>query len=196
MIYALKGKISEKKNTSIVVDVNGIFYDINVTINTIEKVDLEEVVLIKTVFIVREDSHALYGFLDEGEKELFQLLIQIKNIGPKTAIGILSSVKYCDLINYISEGNIALLSKLPGIGKKTAERLNIELKDKIDKFVIESNNDSVSQSNSNDEAVSALITLGFNRSIAQKAVSKALSEIGNSSNVEEIIKMSLKIVMK
>lgn len=197
MIHALKGKIFSKKSTELVLNVNNVFYLLNVSINTIEKLPNEgEEAFLFTIFIVREDSQSLYGFVDEKEKSLFKLLIEIKNIGPKTALGILSSVKADDLYNYISNGNTAMLAKLPGIGKKTAERLHIELKDKIDKFADVAEIIPSETSNLNEEAVSALVTLGFNRSVAQKAVSRSIQELGNDADVEKAIKMALKIVMK
>lgn len=196
MIYAIKGKIAEKKNTEIIIETAGIYYQIFVSLSTIEKLpEIGNEIFLYTIFIVREDSQTLYGFNDSKEKDLFKLLIDIQNIGPKTALGILSATKPDDLYRYISEGNLGMLSKLPGIGKKTAERLHVELKDKIDKFVVGNSDGSIESSNLNNEALAALITLGFNRSIAMKAVNNAMQESKNA-NVEDIIKIALKNVMK
>lgn len=197
MIYGIKGKIALKKNTEVVIDTGGVFYLVFVSINTLEKLPEQgQEVYLLTVFITREDSQALYGFYDEKEKELFKLLIEIKNIGPKTALGILSSVKADDLYSYISQGNTGMLAKLPGIGKKTAERLHLELKDKIDKFAFDVKMGDLNGTNLNEEAISALVTLGFNRNIAQKAVANAVKDPSTTNDVEKIIKLALKYVMK
>ena len=197
MIYGIKGKIALKKNTEVVIDTGGVLYLVFVSINTLEKLPEQgKEVYLLTVFITREDSQALYGFYDEKEKELFKLLIEIKNIGPKTALGILSSVKTDDLYSYISQGNTGMLAKLPGIGKKTAERLHLELKDKIDKFAFDVEMGDYNGTNLNEEAISALVTLGFNRNIAQKAVANAVKDPSTTNDVEKIIKLALKYVMK
>lgn len=196
MIYGLKGKLAIKKNTEIIIDVNGIYYQVFISLTTMEKLPkLGEEIFINIIQIIREDSHSLYGFYDQNEKEVFKLLLDIKNIGPKTALGILSAIKPEDLIRYVSEANTGMLAKLPGIGKKTAERLHIELKDKIDKFIIDNPSISGELANTNNEAVSALVTLGFNRNIALKAVNTALKD-PQATNVENIIKIALKNVMK
>lgn len=196
MIYGLKGKIAIKKNTELIIDVNGIYYQVFISLNTMEKLpDTGKEVFINTIQIIREDSNSLYGFHDNNEKEVFKLLLEIKNIGPKTALGILSAIKPEDLIKYVSEANTGMLAKLPGIGKKTAERLHIELKDKIGNFAIEMSDSQAESFNTNNEAVAALVTLGFNRNLALKAVAQAMKD-SESSDIEQIIKIALKNVMK
>lgn len=196
MIYGLKGKIAIKKNTEVILDVNGVYYQVFISLNTMEKLpEIGKEAFINIMQIIREDSNSLYGFVDNNEKEVFKLLLEIKNIGPKTALGILSAIKSEDLIRYVSEANTGMLAKLPGIGKKTAERLHIELKDKIANFAIEMSESQSETFNTNNEAVAALVTLGFNRNLALKAVATAMKE-SEGSDIETIIKISLKNVMK
>ena len=173
-------------------------------LQTFEKLpNVNEEVFLNTYLIVREDSHQLYGFLNTQELELFKLLISISGVGPKVALGILSSVTPSILRDSIIRNDLLKLQKLPGIGKKTAERLVLELKDKIQKVDIQSNDDSSSKSAIGDltlfdEATSALIALGYNKTLAEKAVKQSENDfkLQTSKTVEVLIRLALKNAMK
>ncbi|MDC1068881.1 Holliday junction branch migration protein RuvA, partial [Candidatus Kapabacteria bacterium] len=172
MIAYLRGNILEKSATKIVLDCNGVGYEITIPTRLSEK--LPEVGLefsLPVFLVVREDTLQFFGFENNKEKQFFILLISISGIGPKTAIGILSAADTSKLRQYVVDSDIVALSKLPGIGKKTAERLVLELREKA--FKIES--DSTNQlSNFEDEALSALLTLGYNRNSSLKLIDKAV----------------------
>ena len=179
-MYAfVQGKLYSKNSGEVVVNCSGVGYLINTSLQTFEKLpNVNEEVFLHTYLIVREDSHQLYGFLNTQELELFKLLISISGVGPKVALGILSSVTPSILRDSIIRNDLLKLQKLPGIGKKTAERLVLELKDKIQKVDIQSNDDSSSKSAIDDltlfdEATSALIALGYNKTLAEKAVKQS-----------------------
>jgi Holliday junction DNA helicase RuvA len=188
MIAHLNGKLFSSKPTQIILDVNGVGYKVGISINTFEKiVDKSEV----SLFIhthVKEDSISLYGFFTESEKEMFELLISISGIGPKIALGLLSGISVDSLKEAIEEGNVTRITAVPGIGRKTAERLVLELRSKVeDIFVSEFSKD---QPSNKSEAISALTTLGYNVKIAEKVVRELLSENLNSA-LEDLIKNAL-----
>ncbi len=199
MIVQLSGEIVSKSATEIVMDCNGVGYGIMVSVNTSEKMpEPANKAKLLTILIPREDSMQLFGFYENSERDAFRMLISISGVGPKIALGILSSLKVEELREYILTGNLHALTKLPGIGKKTAERLHLELKDKINKISagdfepIETSINLVRQ-----EALSALITLGYSRPIAEKAIRKVMSDSkGEQLSAEDFIKLSLKFAMK
>lgn len=199
MIAQLNGKIAYKSATDIIIDCNGVGYGVMVSVNTSEKIaDVGKDAKILTMLIPREDAIQLFGFYEEQERDAFKMLISISGVGPKIALGILSSLSVEELREYILTGNLHALTKLPGIGKKTAERLHLELKDRINKI---STGDTASFDSSinfvRQEAMAALITLGYSRSVAEKSIRKVISESsGKSVNAEELIKDSLKYAMK
>ena len=198
MIALIKGKLVQKSSTEIIVDCSGVGYQINVSLNTSAKLpEIDETVKLFTILIPREDSLNLYGFYDINEKDAFKILISISGVGPKVALGILSSVSVDELQHYIILGNTNALQKLPGMGKKTAERLMLELKDKINKISVESTgNFSIEQSTLKQEVLSALLTLGYSRPVAEKAINSALSEQGQVKlTSEQLIKLSLKYAL-
>lgn len=198
MITCLKGKLIQKSPTSIVIDVGGIGYYLHISMNTFEHLPLlDKEVFIYTEMIVREDSITLYGFHSESERQLFRLLISVSGIGPKSGIGILSGVSLNDFKSAILTANTTLLQKLPGIGKKTAERLIVELKDKFAKISIHEGGSSEPKNDSVEEATLALESLGYNKSMATKAVNSALKQInGDSYSSEDLIKLALKFTLK
>ncbi|MEJ5245551.1 MAG: Holliday junction branch migration protein RuvA [Bacteroidota bacterium] len=198
MISLIAGKILEKKPTSVIIDCNGIGYLLLVSVITSSKLpEIGDSVRLLTVLIPREDQILLFGFIDESERELFKSLISISGIGPKTAIGILSAASPAELANYIQTENIRALQKLPGIGKKSAERLLIELKDKISKLSITGEDLLGENALLKSEAVAALCALGYNRSVAEKAVKKVYDEnAGKINNIETLIKLSLQFAME
>ncbi len=188
MIGYLKGKIISSKPTQIILDINGVGYKVGISINTFEKiVDKEDV----SLFIhthVKEDSISLYGFFTESEKEMFELLISISGIGPKIALGLLSGISVESLKEAIEEGNIARITAVPGIGRKTAERLVLELRSKIEG--ISAGEFTTVQPSIKSEAISALTTLGYNVKVAEKVVRELLIENSNYA-LEDLIKKAL-----
>lgn len=199
MITCLKGKIIQKSPTSTVLDVGGIGYLLHISMNTFENLPpIDKDTFIYTEMIVREDSITLYGFHSEGERQLFRLLISVSGIGPKSGIGILSGVSLNDFKSAILTANTTLLQKLPGIGKKTAERLILELKDKFSKLNhVEGNESRSIQNDTVEEAVLALESLGYNKNMATKTVNSALKQL-NSENFtsQDLIKLALKFTLK
>jgi len=198
MIAQLKGKIVSKSATETVIDCNGVGYQVITSLNTSQQLpDVGNEIMIFTLLIPREDSITLYGFWNKAEREAFKVLISISGIGPKSALGILSSVSVNELQHIILQGNLHALQKLPGVGKKTAERLLLELKDKIDKLgEYDASAAGYEQNLIKQEALSALTTLGYSRIVADKAIRKAFDEIGSKElTAELLIKLSLKYAM-
>jgi len=195
MIGYLTGKIISKKPTELLLDVNGVGYLINITIPTFEKLGEEhENVSLYTYLNVKEDSLSLYGFNTISEKEMFQLLIGISGIGPKLAQSILSGIQIDDLREALVMGNLGRITAIPGIGKKTGERLLVELKDKVDKISSEPGEPESSFSIRND-AVMALTNLGYSRKIADDTIRNILSANPECS-IEELIKNALTLLNK
>ncbi len=198
MISYLKGILSEISHTEVVIECNGVGYLVFVSLKTIEQLpETNNEVKLFTHFIPREDSHNLYGFYNETERTMFRLLIGISGIGPKIALGILSSVSIDGLIRFIAVADVASLTKLPGIGKKTAERVVVELKDKVSGFEIEDLKEVTNpQNNLSNEAISALIALGYNKTVSEKCVNKVLKDTeGLELSAEIIIRNALKYAM-
>lgn len=196
MIHFIKGILAIKKPPEIVIDVNGIGYGLSVSMNTIY--DLPEVgepVSVLTVLIVREDSQTLYGFSSERERSLFQTLIKVNGVGPKSAITILSSIDPDSFVHCILANDTASLTRLPGIGKKTAERLVIDMRDRLDDWQgdIKLDNSDLSAVQSaggeKQDAISALVSLGYKPQEAKKAIDKIEDEGLNS---EQLIRQGLK----
>jgi len=187
MIGYLTGKIISSKPTQILLDVNGVGYLVNISINTFEKISEKETVSLFIHTNVKEDSISLFGFFTQSEKEIFELLISISGIGPKVSLGILSGIAVDDLKDAIVNGNISRLIAIPGIGRKTAERVVLELRNKVDAIKADG---SIKITSAKDEAISALTTLGYQRQIADKVVRDLLSENQNFS-LEELIRKAL-----
>ena len=186
MLEFVRGKLARSTPSKAIVDVGGLGYGVTISLKTFQKMpQIGTEVFLHVATIIREDSHTLYGFLTEEEKTFFDQLISINGIGPKTAIGILGHVEIPDFQLAISQANTALLSKIPGIGKKTAERLVIELKDKVHLSAPSAPNGLFG------DAVSALINLGYNPLDAQKAVKKVFSL---HSNLTELITGALRSI--
>jgi Holliday junction DNA helicase RuvA len=192
MIAFLKGHFIKKTPSFIHVDVHGVGYEIQISLNTYSKIqDLEEG-LLQTHLIVREDAHILYGFFDKIEKDLFIELISVSGIGPNTARVMLSYMKPDEISRAIVQGNSRVLEGIKGIGKKTAERVIVELRDKLAKQPVENElNISLQASNSlQADALNALIALGINRNAADQAINKILKD-DPSAGVEALIKKAL-----
>jgi len=199
MIAILNGKLIYKSPTEIIVNCGGVGYSVMVPVSTSESLPAAgEIIKIYTILIPKEDALQLFGFATGAEKETFKLLISISGIGPKMAIGILSSVSVAELQNYVLNGNLIALQKLPNIGKKTAERLVLELRDKIIKIGISTEGIPIASAATlvKQEAVAALVTLGYSRLIAEKSVQKAISEEPSAIlTAEKLIRKSLKFVI-
>ncbi len=200
MYSYLQGKLVTKSPTEIVVDVNGVGYFLNISLSTYEKLDSTgNQVKVFTYLHVREDALILFGFATEAEREMFKLLISVSGIGPKIAQGVLSGMNTDELKTSIQTGNIAALTSVQGIGRKTAERLVVELRDKLGKGEIEifDRTFTTSQLKTRDDAMNALLSLGYNRSIAEQALRQVFKEFpGKDLSVEELIKQTLRHTSK
>lgn len=199
MIASLRGILLSKSPTELVVDVNGVGYGVSIPLSTYERIgEPNSPLTLLTYLHVREDALQLYGFATEEERSLFRLLISVSGVGPRMAQTVLSGISTSDFINYIREGNHFALTRIPGIGKKIAERLVVELREKIGKIDTTSSllpASSPSQTNTRTEALLALISLGFNRGVAEKALRDAIQETnGKDNTVEMLIKSALKHV--
>lgn len=200
MYQYLMGKIAEKTPAAAVLDVNGVGYEVRISVNTFSALpDLGQTTKLLTHFVVREDAQLLYGFATEDERELFRLLLSVSGIGPKMAITLLSGMTIPELKRAIREGSVAALSSVSGIGKKTAERVIVELKDKLPREGAKDSGDILHDMSVSDQmvedAISALIALGYTKQKAKEAVQKILKDGGGKKlTVEEIIRKALKHV--
>jgi Holliday junction DNA helicase RuvA len=196
MISYLQGTLVQRTPTELVIDVSGVGYSVSIPLSTFEKLGhVGEKIKILTYMHVREDIIQLYGFAAEAEREMFRLLISISGIGPKMAQGILSGLSTAELRAAIVEGNLSALTSIPGVGRKTAERLVIELRDKLSKVgnLELSPVPSSNQLKSRSEAVVALMALGHSRASAEKAVFTVLKESTQKEiPVEELIRRALR----
>jgi Holliday junction DNA helicase RuvA len=195
MIAHLNGTLVQKTPTEIVVDVNGVGYLVHVPLSTFEKLGApNEKVSILTYLYVREDTQQLYGFLTEAERELFRLLLSVSGIGPKLAQGILSGLNSTELREAIVTGNILSLTSISGVGRKTAERIVLELRNKLGKleFAETAVTQTSQQLKTRSEALVALMSLGYARANAEQAIRSVLNEsIDKNLSVEELIKRAL-----
>jgi len=191
MITHLKGKLVEKNPTYVVVETNGVGYFLHISLNTYSFLPEDENVFIYTHLQVKEDSHTLYGFISKIEREIFRLLISVSGVGPSIARTMLSSMTTNEIQHAIASENVSVIQSVKGIGVKTAQRVVVDLKDKISKtFAID--DVSMFESNTNkDEALIALEVLGFAKKQVEKVIDKILLE-DQSQSVEELIKKALK----
>jgi Holliday junction DNA helicase RuvA len=191
MIAHIQGKLVEKTPTYVVIDCNGVGYYLFISLNTYSKLGKEENCKLFAHLVVREDAQLLYGFISNSEKRLFQLLVSVSGVGPSTAMMVLSAGDASEIQEAILSGDVAWFKGVKGIGPKSAQRIIIDLKDKISKENIEIDNSNKLDNTIKDEALSALILLGFNRSLAEKTIIKILKSNADYS-VEEVIKNALK----
>lgn len=187
----LSGKLVFKGPTYVVIDIGGVGYHVVISLNTYEQIKAEEQCKLYISFQVREDSHTLYGFYEEGERKLFLHLISVSGIGANTARMILSSITPVEIQNAIIQGNVDLIKRIKGIGPKTAQRMILELQDKLQKegpdtLITVSKNQTVL-----DEALSALVMLGFVKIKAEKVLHSIYIH-DNTMSVENLIKQALK----
>jgi Holliday junction DNA helicase RuvA len=203
MIAYLSGKIFEKEANTVIVDVGGVGYEVTIPLSTFYDLgEAGDAVALRIHTVVREDAFALFGFQTVREKELFLLLISVSGIGPKSAITALSGMSADEMIAAIRQNNLVRLNSIPGVGKKTAERIVIELRDKITKLAglasEEQKNAGASETSGDsvfDDAASALINLGYQRAAAEKALKAALQE-GTEPSVQKLLRRSLQLLAK
>jgi Holliday junction DNA helicase RuvA len=191
MITQIKGRLVEKSPTYVVIDCSGVGYVLHISLNTFSSLPESEAITLFTHLSIKEDAHTLYGFINKTEREIFRLLISVSGVGPSIARTMLSSMSSEEIQQAIASENIQLIQSVKGIGVKTAQRVIIDLKDKILK-TFDMDAISVVQSNrSKDEALSALEVLGFNRKQSDKVVNIILKEHPEAT-VELLIKKALK----
>jgi Holliday junction DNA helicase RuvA len=193
MIAYLKGNFIHKSPAVVLVEVNGVGYEVQISLNTFSKIQGLEKGMLHTSLLIREDAHILYGFFDVAEKEIFQMLIGVSGIGSSTARVMLSYMKPDELARAIVQGDTKTLEAVKGIGKKTAERVVLELRDKLAKQPLESNISSLKNNTLQQDALNALTALGINRIAADQALKKAL-EAEPDLSVEELIKKAFRIL--
>lgn len=205
MIGRLQGVVVEKQAPEVLIDVNGVGYEVQMPMTSFYELPaLNETAIVHIHFVVREDAQLLYGFITKQERALFRLLIKTNGVGPKLALTILSGMTAAEFVGCVERDDVATLVKLPGVGKKTAERLLVEMRDKLKglmeasagserEFVLQSNYTPAPVVNTAEEdAIAALLSLGYKPAQASKAVSAAYVD-GISS--EELIKLSLKSML-
>lgn len=195
MIAFLKGRLAHREPTFVIIEVNGVGYHVNISLQTYSDIKEQENILLFTHLAIREDAHVLFGFSHEPEKKLFQQLISVNGIGPGTAIVMLSYMNSNELKTAIVQENAAALQAIKGIGGKTAQRVIIDLKDKLKKETWEESQPTVSAGPHNTlrrEALSALLTLGLPKAVAEKSVDTVLKKSGNTITLEDLVKQALK----
>jgi len=191
MITQIRGRLVEKNPTYVVIDCNGVGYLLHISLQTFSKLPDDEAVLLYAHLSVKEDAHTLYGFMDKMERALFKLLISVSGVGPSTARTMLSSLSSEEIQQAIASENVAVIQSTKGIGAKTAQRIIIDLKDKVlktfgmDEIAVATNNTQ------KEEALSALDVLGFARKQSEKVMNAILLEHADAS-VEVLIKKALK----
>lgn len=191
MIHSIKGQLVEKNPTNVVIDCNGIGYFIHISLHTYALIPSSEAVKLYTHLQVKEDSHTLFGFWEKSEREIFRLLISVSGVGASTARTMLSSLEPKQIMEAIAAGDVATIQSIKGIGAKTAQRVILDLKDKILK-VFGFDEVSVPISNTNrEETLSALETLGYTRKQSEKVVDRIVKEAPDAT-VEALIKLALK----
>lgn len=192
MIAFLKGNFVRKTPALVHVDVNGVGYELHISLNTFSSISNQDHGMLHTYFHVREDAQILYGFYDEAEKELFIQLISVSGVGAATARMMLSSLKPVEISKAIVQGNTKLLESIKGIGRKSAERIVLELRDKLGKTSLEPNNDPLINNTLDQDALNALIALGINRATGEQAIGRVRKSNPELHKIEDIIKQALK----
>ncbi len=191
MIGQLKGRLIEKNPTDLVIDCGGVGYEVKISLNTFSTLGSEENIRLYTKLVVREDAQILYGFADTVEREMFNHLVSVSGIGPNTAMLMLSSLLPEEIALAIQSEDVVTIQGIKGIGGKTAQRVIIDLKDKMTKMVFSNENIFNSNNTNQFDALNALVSLGFDKKSAEKAINKI--GLGEDS-VEQLIKKALKIL--
>jgi holliday junction DNA helicase RuvA len=194
LIAHLRGRLLRKQPQEVVVDVAGVGYRATIPVSTFYRLGDEgsEVSLLVHTH-VREDALALFGFLTAVEQDLFEKLISVAGVGPKLAINVLSGIETPDLVSALKSSDLARLTRIPGVGKKTAERLVLELRDKMKAIVPAAEEAPAGATTSRDDLVSALVHLGYSRPEAERGVERALKEDG-TGRFEDLLRRTLRIL--
>lgn len=193
MIDYIKGDIVELSPAHAVLEAGGIGYHINIALSTYSELNGKNNTKLYVYEAIREDAHILFGFLTKEERSLFLLLISVSGVGANTARMILSSIMANELQNAIITGNVSILKSIKGIGAKTAERIIVDLKDKVSKVEFSAQGIPAANTAISEEAVAALVMLGFTQAMAQKAVKKVM-ESDPQQKIEQIVKQALKLL--
>lgn len=194
-MYAyLQGKFTYKSPAQVYVEVNGVGYEVNISLNTYSHIQHLEEGKLFTHLQVKEDGHVLYGFFDRAEKEMFVMLIAVSGIGAATARMMLSSLRPDEVSKAIVQSNIKLLESIKGIGKKTAERLILELKDKLGKQASDATFSTKQGNSLEQDALNALMALGISRTQAEQSIQKTILAEPSVSQLEDLIKKALKAI--
>lgn len=198
MITLLSGTLIEARPTRIVLGVNGVGYEIFIPLSSFEQLPRKgETVTVLTHLHHKDDAMALYGFVTEEERVLFRLLLGVSGIGPKVALSVLSGISPKNFRVAVVQGSAELLSTVPGIGKKKAERLILELRDKIDALEAKAGERETSAEEAvRYDATLALVSLGFKQAQANKAVNAALTRLGGADDVEKLIREALQVLQE
>ena len=194
MIGRIRGILLEKQAPYLLLDVQGVGYEIQASLTTFfELPDIDQPATLHTHFVVREDAQLLYGFSSLAERQLFRELIKVNGVGPKMALAILSGMNAAEFVNCVKSKDIATLVRLPGVGKKTAERLVVEMHDRVEKWALASDTAVASQQGSGavQEAESALVSLGYKEPEAAKMIA-AVSSDNKAASSAELIRAALK----
>ena len=192
MIAYVKGDFVHKTPAVVHVDVNGVGYEVQISLNTFSNIQSLSKGVLHTFLHIKEDAHTLYGFFEPAEKEMFIQLISISGVGASTARMMLSSLKPDEIARYILQGNARALEAIKGIGRKTAERIILELRDKLNKQSTEPNISAVQHNTLEQDALHALISLGITKAVGEQAIRRVLSSGPAPDKVEDIIKKALK----
>lgn len=191
MITHIRGKLVEKNPTYAIIEASGVGYYINISLNTYSQLPDAENAFLYTHLAIREDAHTLYGFVTKKEREIFLLLISVSGVGPSIARTMLSSMSTDEIQHAIASGDVKVIQSVKGIGGKTAQRVLVDLKDKILKSYAIDEVSPISDNSNKEEALTALEVLGFNKKQAEKVLDRIIKE-DNSLSVEELIKRALK----
>lgn len=195
MFAYLKGKLAHKDPTFVILDIGGVGYEVKISLNTFSKIKDQENIQLYTHFYVKEDAQILFGFADRHEKQTFLHLLSISGVGPSTGLMVLSSLNPQEVEQAILSEDVRTIQAVKGIGAKTAQRIILELKDKVGK---DSNGGDLlnlpisRQNTTRNEALAALVTLGINKAAAQKSIDKILKNSSSDISLEELIKLALK----
>ncbi|HVO09770.1 MAG TPA: Holliday junction branch migration protein RuvA [Vicinamibacteria bacterium] len=195
MIAQLRGRLLRKQPHEAVVDVGGVGYRVAIPLSTFYRLgEVGGEVTLLTHTHVREDALALFGFISAVEQALFERLIQVSGVGPRLAVSILSGIEAPELVSALQSGDLARLTRIPGVGKKTAERLVVELKDKVQGLLAEEEMPAAaSPASAQEDLVSALVHLGYSRAEAERGVERALRE-GGEGRFEDLLRRSLHVL--
>ena len=194
MIFSLKGIVQELTPTYVVIEVNGVGYYVGISLQTSQRLSLGKEVFLFTQQIIREDAHLLFGFYTKEEKEMFNLLISVNGVGAVSALILLSSLDLKDIAQAILNKNSALLQKVKGVGAKTAERIIVDLRDKVEKFGVSAENISAFADNKvKEESLSALEVLGIPKKMSEKIADRILKQ-NPDLQTEELVKQMLKMI--